>query len=343
MGKFSDILGAGSGLIGTGLGLLLQKHNDRRQIKQQEKLQELQMRGEREMGQYNMKLQKEMWDATNYEAQMKHIKAAGLNPGLLYGKGGGGGVTAGAISENVTGGQAPIGGKEVGMGIQMAQQAALMASQIEVNKSIANKNNTEATKAAGVDTQQGLINIEQTKTNIEQLKASTSNIKAQEALTKVQKAIADIEQMTDADVYDKGYYIQRLGAEVDLINQEAVKIGINNWISNKTHDDVVRMIKANTETAIIETSLKRAQVNVTNEQVNQIKQVIAESKKSIEQKTASITELLSKAGLMDKEKSLLTAQTIIQGLGTVGGIISGLKKKGGNLNFETHNHIPAAE
>ena len=35
-----------------------------------------------------------MWDYTNYENQVKHLEAAGLNPALLYGQGGGGGATA---------------------------------------------------------------------------------------------------------------------------------------------------------------------------------------------------------------------------------------------------------
>ena len=30
----------------------------------------------------------EMWNDTNYEAQRKHLEAAGLNPGLMYGNGG---------------------------------------------------------------------------------------------------------------------------------------------------------------------------------------------------------------------------------------------------------------
>ena len=30
----------------------------------------------------------EMWDYTNYENQVKHLEAAGLNPALLYGQGG---------------------------------------------------------------------------------------------------------------------------------------------------------------------------------------------------------------------------------------------------------------
>ena len=55
----------------------------------------------------------EMWDYTNYENQVKRLEAAGLNPALLYGQGGGGGATAagGAVGNGQgTAGQAPSGG-----------------------------------------------------------------------------------------------------------------------------------------------------------------------------------------------------------------------------------------
>ena len=57
---------AASGLIGTGLGLLLEGHNDRRQLRQQEKLQNLEIKGSKELTDYNAAKQLEMWKATNY-------------------------------------------------------------------------------------------------------------------------------------------------------------------------------------------------------------------------------------------------------------------------------------
>ena len=84
---------AASGLIGTGMGLLLEGHNDRRQLRQQEKLQNLEIKGSKELTDYNAAKQLEMWKATNYPAQIEQMKLAGLNPALAYGMGGGGGVT----------------------------------------------------------------------------------------------------------------------------------------------------------------------------------------------------------------------------------------------------------
>ena len=58
---------------------------------------------------------KEMWDYTNYENQVKHLKEAGLNPALLYGQGGGGGSAAGGGTAAGVGLPTSTG---VGMGIQ---------------------------------------------------------------------------------------------------------------------------------------------------------------------------------------------------------------------------------
>ena len=51
---------------------------------------------------------KNMWDYTNYENQVAHLEAAGLNPALLYGQGGGGGATA--AGGNAIAGREDFGG-----------------------------------------------------------------------------------------------------------------------------------------------------------------------------------------------------------------------------------------
>ena len=82
-------------LASAGLGLLLENHNDKRQIEQQQKLQQLQIQGQMQLGAFNQKLAKEMWEYTNYPAQVEQMKKAGLNVGLLYKGAGAGGTTSG--------------------------------------------------------------------------------------------------------------------------------------------------------------------------------------------------------------------------------------------------------
>ena len=58
------------GAIGAGLGLLLQKGQDRRQIRQQEKLQALEIAGQKQLTDYNQKKALEMWEARRESLQV---------------------------------------------------------------------------------------------------------------------------------------------------------------------------------------------------------------------------------------------------------------------------------
>ena len=87
-----DILtGAGAAInpvIGAGLGIVTGMMNDSRQKSQQEDLMKLQDRYDEIASQRNVKAQLELWNATNYPAQVKQMQDAGLNTALMY-KGGG--------------------------------------------------------------------------------------------------------------------------------------------------------------------------------------------------------------------------------------------------------------
>ena len=70
----------------------------------------------------------EMWEKTNYSAQKEQMKKAGLNPALMYGMSGGGGVTTGPSSATADG---QPGGTNIGMGIQAMAQLELLKAQKE--------------------------------------------------------------------------------------------------------------------------------------------------------------------------------------------------------------------
>ena len=96
-GSIGEQIGYGSGEL-TGYNKKLRKD----QIDQQEKLTSIQYDANLGLMKESYKQQKALWDATNMEAQVEHIKKAGLNPALLYAKGGTGGSTGG--------GSASVGG-----------------------------------------------------------------------------------------------------------------------------------------------------------------------------------------------------------------------------------------
>ena len=76
------------------------------QFKRQKELMGLQMQNQQTLNQQGMEMQKEMWNYTNFENQIKQMKAAGLNPALMYGKGGQGGVTGSQGGGSASGGSA---------------------------------------------------------------------------------------------------------------------------------------------------------------------------------------------------------------------------------------------
>ena len=92
-----DILGQIAGpIVNTAMGLALEKHNDKRQLRQAGALGLQQLGYSNQHAAYQSQLALDRWKATNYAAQVKEMKVAGLSPGLMYGgSGAGGAMTAG--------------------------------------------------------------------------------------------------------------------------------------------------------------------------------------------------------------------------------------------------------
>ena len=112
---------------------------------------------------YTQAQERKVWDYTNYENQVKHLKEAGLNTAPLYGQGGGSGSAAGGGSAAGVGLPSSTG---VGMGIQWEQ----MEAQKELAKAQAAKTNAEAAKLMTTDTENVESNTEKNKQDIEESK-----------------------------------------------------------------------------------------------------------------------------------------------------------------------------
>jgi len=127
--------------LGIGLDMLTANWRQQKQLEQQQKLTDMQAKAQMGLSRDNAKVALQMWKDTNYSAQVEEMKKAGLNVGLMYGKGGSGGTTT--SSPGSIGGataQMPELNKNSGMGIQMAQAAA----NLELIKAQTNKTNAEA-------------------------------------------------------------------------------------------------------------------------------------------------------------------------------------------------------
>ena len=141
------------GIGGALMGALNANSASNQSWQRQHQLMEIQAELNRKNAKFNTTQAKEMWNYTNFENQMKHIKDAGLSPGLIYGMGGQGGSTQGAGTASGVG--LPQD-QSVGMGLRAQEIGIEMAnalSQIKLNESQANKNEAEANKIKGVDTE----------------------------------------------------------------------------------------------------------------------------------------------------------------------------------------------
>lgn len=245
---------AASGLVGAGMGLLLEKHNDKRQIKQQQKLTDMQLAAQKTMGIFNREQAMKMWEDTNIPAQVAMYEKAGMNPALMYGMGGGGGTTAATAPGTATGGHAPEGGREIiestGMGIQLQ----LMQAQKEVLESQANLNNTQAGKIGGVDT-------EEAKGRILNLAAGTENTQAETALKKVETQIRQVEARIKGETADDS--IELIGWNLSKMQEEVENLWRQNLIGKATMNDKIDTVKAEMLGAFLQNEQTRAQTEKT--------------------------------------------------------------------------------
>lgn len=243
MGKFLETLGNAAmngltgGITGTigsimgGIGKLFKsdsnKKAEERQFKRTKELMGLQNQYNKEAAAQSQKYNEQMWDYTNYENQVAHMKNAGLNPGLLYGMSGGGGMsTGGATQEGVSGvGQ----DQSVMMGINMRQ----MEAQTKLAEAEANKANAEAAKISGADTKNTEANTELTKA---QKKLTEAKEKTEGTIQTLNKAKENVEWVRQEEVAASA---QSLWAASQDYLASARKKGLEGDITEQAKNDII--------------------------------------------------------------------------------------------------------
>ena len=282
MGKGNAWLGFGQQLlqtgIGTGLGLLLEGHEDRRQLRQQEKLQAMQIQGQKEMTDYNTaanyKSQMDFWKNTNYPAQVDMLKEAGLNPALLYGSGGGGGTTtgSGAVTGSVSAGDAPKGtGTAVMMGLQLANLGLIKAQTENLNA------DAELKRAEAANKPKEGANIEASTANLLQ---GITNQKAVEALTRVQTEIAQVQASVSRQTINE--QMKAWENTVEKGTEEIKQLKLANLLSSEQMDDKIVLLKTEIMNGLLNSALTVAKTDETI-------QAIENMKAEIKQKWAMIS------------------------------------------------------
>lgn len=315
MGYFASLAqGIGTQAATSGLGILYNRlgasYDRQQQAKQQEQQMGIQMRGEQEMMKFANAQQLKMWEATGYGAQRDQMERAGLNPALMYGMGGGGGQTAQASTGAPVGGASPDTRNTTGMGIGSITEMA----NLELMKSQANKNNADAdaTRAnmPNIPIQGKLLGA-----NIENLAAQTQNEQAKNALLQLDKSLKEIElRVSGATETNRviltDQEVQKLTAEAETATNIA-------GITQETKDSVINEVKARALGAILDNTLKQKNIELTEQQINEIKQTLLQNPEylDIAKREIAVKELMAK-----NQMTLGIANAIIDGVTTAVGI-----------------------
>lgn len=266
------------GALGSVMGLATAKWQDRRQIEQAKKLQEMQIAGSKEMGEFNQGLALEMWDKTNYAAQRQQMEKAGLNVGLMYGQGGPGGTTQ-TPTGSVSGQMAASGQGEIAAGAQLGLDMASQKAQIDLMKAQTEKTSVEAAKTAGVDTQEA-------ESRIKAMAQQTQNAEIQNQILKWDEVMKGIE----ADILGKtiGAIVQQTKASSDLVVEQVQQAKTQNKITSQTADELIKQAKQESARKALEMSVMKVQMEALGAGITRTEAETAKIKQDTQKIVAEI-------------------------------------------------------
>lgn len=316
---------AASEVAQTGMGLLFGGLADQRQRRQQGKLNKMNIAYNKEMTEYNMMKQLEMWEKTGYKGQMEQLKRAGLNPALMYGGAGGGGGMGVATSNNAPEG-APKGGNEAvamaGMGMQSGLALQMMKAQKENIEADTKQKEAEAAATSGVRTEEG-------QARIAMLQQGVKNEAVKEQILKVEQTLKEIDQFEqNASQSDRLDYITY---NTEKARKEMQMAQTQEYVTRATRDEQVRIIEETAVGAVLRNALTEAQTEATKTGMSVDQQKIKESVNKIMQGWDSMErqdrEIMIKQTLRDFQTDL-SNDVFKSTMGALGEILEGQARGG---------------
>lgn len=312
----SNILDIGAGIgqqVAQGaLGIGLAAYNDNRQEIQNRKFMNQQLGMNKEMADYNMQKQMEMWEKTNYSAQMAQMKKAGINPALLYGMSGGGGVTTGNPGgsgvSSATAQQNP-GDVQGIMGIGL--NSALIQAQIDNIKADTKVKEGDAANkpkiGENIDASTGLI------------KAQTGNTEADTALTKINTDIATaMKKVQEGTIEEQIKLITQTAANA---TEETTQMIVKTNIDRATQNTVIDTVRANLVGQLLQNALTKKGIEKTAAETMAIAQEIAQGWRDLDIRQAGVDQQRRANDIQknytEKLINLGVGEEVIQGVGTI--------------------------
>ncbi len=251
-------------VVDTGLGMFQDNRNKKWQTGQSRENHETNYQNNKKLTKYNKEQQLDLWQKTNYGAQMEEMKKAGVNPALIYGQGGAGGATSSVATGSNTGTAASSESRiPMEIGAVAAEQQAIQTSkaQEELIKAQTEKTQTETTKIGGVDT-------EEARTRITSINQGVSNMMATKQLTVAQTYAKTMENFITENTQEDVIKEIKWNAEKAY---EAVRQARNiTYISDETIEEKIGTIRAIEIGATLNNMATRAKINLTKEQTEAI-------------------------------------------------------------------------
>lgn len=200
---------------------------------------------------YQYQKELEMFHNTGYAAKVADMKSAGLNPGLIFGigAGGGGGVTGNISAPVINAGSAPQLQHSNGLEKQgMLLQLAKLESEIDVNKSIAEQNRA---------------NIPKLSAEVPKLQAETLGQQTTNALLALDYEIKTAGKFANIDTIISLSQKAKVSVENEI--QDLISKKTQNQVDTATIQAKINQYNANVQKTIYETMEKSSQ-NELNKQ-----------------------------------------------------------------------------
>lgn len=238
----SNAVSAGTNWLSNKLGLTMsQEEAMEKQWQYNQSMMALQNEYNQQAAKQGQQYAKEYWDYTNAENQKQHLINAGLNPALMYGQSGAGGMgaTGGSRQEGVDQAQ----GNPIGMALQiqqMEQQKKLQDAQIAATYAQANKDNA----AAGEHEQ----NVEESIQKVKNLMKEGDLTESTNELRKIETEIArKANELKDWEIVTEQGLGMKYRAEAEEASmtakmnyEKARKENIDYQVAFNTYDALVK-------------------------------------------------------------------------------------------------------
>ncbi|AXH76862.1 MAG: DNA pilot protein [Microviridae sp.] len=286
------------GIATTGADIIGNQINSKVQYERTKKLMDVQQLHQQELNKQGQQIQLDTWEKTNYPAQVEMLKSAGLNPALLYSKGGQGGTTGGQGGGSASGGtvqNAPP------MNITNIMEIQNMKAQRDLIEAQTAKTKTETEllpKTAGAE-------VTSKEAGATKAGAETENIKVETEIKKIEQA--NTQRQIDTGIENTAQVTKNLMQQ--------------NLLTQAQFDSIVNKTAEEATGAYLENELTKSKTKLTETEMQSIKTSIVQKWTELSQKATGLDQEQQKIELNKFVAEMNSKYPSI--MNTAGGLIQG--------------------